>query len=124
MSQLTIENTPARKKGLFKRAIDAMNFKLGKTLFRLIGLPMMAFLVSKGAMAADDLMAAGREDAEASFGEDSTLIYYFMLAEVVLVFLMYLRNHNPATFVLIPVFFVITGIIFAIIRARAPGVTP
>lgn len=112
------------KKGLFKRAIDAMNFKLGKTLFRLIGLPMMAFLVSKGAMAADDLMAAGREDAEASFGEDSTLIYYFMLAEVVLVFLMYLRNHNPATFVLIPVFFVITGIIFAIIRARAPGVTP
>lgn len=35
MSQLTIENTPARKKGLFKRAIDAMNFKLGKTLFRL-----------------------------------------------------------------------------------------
>lgn len=42
-----------------------------------------------------------------------------MIAEVVLVFLLYLKSHNPATFLLIPVFIVITKIIFSIISARS-----
>ncbi len=68
---------------------------------------------------ADDLTKAGKQDAEDTFGADSTMMYYFMLAEVVLVFLLYLRSHNPATFLLIPVFIVVTKIIFAIIAARS-----
>ncbi|MEY0026323.1 type IV conjugative transfer system pilin TraA [Providencia rettgeri] len=121
MAEITLDNSSTRKKGLFKRAIAAINFNTGKALFRVVGLPLMAFLVSKGAMAADDMLASGREDADASFGADSTLMYYFMLAEVVLVFLMYLKTQNPATFIYIPVFFVVTGIIFAIVNSRAPG---
>ncbi|EBQ9092846.1 conjugal transfer protein TraA, partial [Salmonella enterica subsp. enterica serovar Richmond] len=30
-------------------------------------------------------------------------------------FMLYLRNHNPATFVLIPVFIVVTKVIFSIV---------
>ncbi|HGV5114921.1 TPA: conjugal transfer protein TraA, partial [Klebsiella pneumoniae] len=37
------------------------------------------------------------------------------------VFLLYLKSHNPATFLLIPVFIVITKIIFSIISARSGG---
>lgn len=47
------------------------------------------------------------------------MMYYFMLAEVILVFLIYLKNHNPATFLLIPVFIVITKVIFTIISSRS-----
>ena len=43
------------------------------------------------------------------------MMYYFMIAEVFLVFMLYLRNHNPATFVLIPVFIVVTKVIFSMI---------
>ncbi|MCP5821478.1 conjugal transfer protein TraA, partial [Klebsiella pneumoniae] len=60
-------------------------------------------------------------DAADTFGEDSTMMYYFMLAEVILVFILYMRNHNPATFLLIPVFIVVTKIIFSIISSRSGG---
>lgn len=123
MSEITVEassKTVVRKKGLLSRIAHIAQFNLWKGLFRVIGLPLAAFLVSKGALAADDMLSTGRADAEASFGADSTLMYYFMLAEVVTVFLLYFKNHNPATFILIPVFFVITGIVFAIINSRAP----
>ncbi|ECI2686112.1 hypothetical protein AID18_005040, partial [Salmonella enterica subsp. enterica serovar Reading] len=58
---------------------------------------------AQGVAQADDLAAAGKQDVQDTFGQNSTMMYYFMIAEVFLVFMLYLRNHNPATFVLIPV---------------------
>lgn len=125
MSEISVVDNkaaaPAAKKGLFSRAIAAMNNKTAKTLFKCVGMPLALWLAARGVANAEDLAAAGKEDAGDTFGENSTMMYYFMLAEVILVFLAYFKTHNPATFLLIPVFIVITGIVFTIIASRSGG---
>lgn len=118
------------KKGLLSRMVSAvksvpsvLNNKTAKMLFKYVAVPLAVWLAARGMAHAEDLTASGRTDAEDSFGQDSTMMYYFMLAEVVLVFLLYLRSHNPATFILIPVFIVITKIIFSIVAARSGATT-
>lgn len=108
-------------KGLLSRALAAVNNKTAKTLFKYVAVPLAVWLAARGVANAEDLTAAGKQDASDTFGESSTMMYYFMLAEVILVFILYLRNHNPATFLLIPVFIVVTKIIFSIIAARSGG---
>ncbi len=116
------------KEGLLSRMVSAVkavpslvNNRTAKALFKYVAVPLALWLAARGMAHAEDLTAAGKQDATDTFGEDSTMMYYFMIAEVVLVFLLYLKSHNPATFLLIPVFIVITKIIFSIISARAGG---
>ena len=116
------------KKGLLSRMVSAVkavpslvNNRTAKALFKYVAMPLALFLAARGMAHAEDLTAAGKQDATDTFGEDSTMMYYFMIAEVVLVFLLYLKSHNPATFLLIPVFIVITKIIFSSISARSGG---
>lgn len=116
------------RKGLLSRMVSAvksapalLNNKTAKALFKYVGVPLALWLAARGMAHAEDLTSAGKQDANDTFGADSTMMYYFMLAEVVLVFLLYLRNHNPATFLFIPVFIVVTKVIFAIVAARSGG---
>lgn len=102
-----------------KAVPSRVNNRTAKALFKYVAMPLALFLAARGMAHAEDLTAAGKQDATDTFGEDSTMMYYFMIAEVVLVFLLYLKSHNPATFLLIPVFIVITKIIFSIISARS-----
>lgn len=118
----------AKPKGMLSRMVSAvksapalLNNETAKALFRYVAVPLALWLAARGMAHAEDLTAAGKQDATDTFGEDSTMMYYFMVAEVVLVFLAYFRTHNPATFLLIPVFIVITKIIFSIISARSGG---
>ncbi|EEL3200002.1 conjugal transfer protein TraA [Salmonella enterica] len=119
-------SSQGERKGLLSRMVSGvksvpalLNNKTAKALFKYVAVPLALWLAARGMAHADDLTKAGKQDAEDTFGADSTMMYYFMLAEVVLVFLLYLRSHNPATFLLIPVFIVVTKIIFAIIAARS-----
>lgn len=104
-----------RKPGLLSRCLNAVGKGSGKALVKYVAAPLALYLVAQGVAQADDLAAAGKQDVEDTFGQDSTMMYYFMIAEVFLVFMLYLRNHNPATFVLIPVFIVVTKVIFSMI---------
>ncbi|ARF52445.1 type IV conjugative transfer system pilin TraA [Pantoea stewartii] len=126
INQETGLSRQGERKGLLFRMVSAvksvptlLNNKTAKALFKYVAVPLAIWLAARGMAHADDLTKAGKQDAEDTFGADSTMMYYFMLAEVVLVFLLYLRSHNPATFLLIPVFIVVTKIIFAIIAARS-----
>ena len=117
-----------KKQGLMSRMVSAvksvpalLNNKTAKALFKYVAVPLALWLAARGMAHAEDLTSAGKQDANDTFGSDSTMMYYFMLAEVVLVFLLYLRNHNPATFLFIPVFIVVTKVIFAIVAARSGG---
>lgn len=116
------------RKGVLSRMQSAvmsapalLNNKTAKALFKYVAVPLALWLAARGMAHAEDLTSAGKQDANDTFGADSTMMYYFMLAEVVLVFLLYLRNHNPATFLFIPVFIVVTKVIFAIVAARSGG---
>ncbi|ELY5940699.1 conjugal transfer protein TraA [Cronobacter malonaticus] len=115
-----------KQKGLLSRMVSAVksapalvNNKTAKALFKYVAVPLAIWLAARGVANAEDLTSAGKQDAEDTFGSDSTMMYYFMLAEVILVFLLYLRNHNPATFLFIPVFIVVTKVIFSIVAARS-----
>jgi hypothetical protein len=126
INQETGLSRQGERKGLLSRMVSAvksiptlLNNKTAKALFKYVAVPLALWLAARGMAHADDLTKAGKQDAEDTFGADSTMMYYFMLAEVVLVFLLYLRSHNPATFLLIPVFIVVTKIIFTIIAARS-----
>ncbi|WP_277972901.1 type IV conjugative transfer system pilin TraA [Pantoea agglomerans] len=117
-----------KRNGLLSRMVPAvkavpglLNNRTAKALFKYVAVPLALWLAARGIAHAEDLTAAGKQDAEDTFGSDSTMMYYFMLAEVVLVFILYLRNHNPATFLFIPVFIVVTKVIFAIVAARSGG---
>ena len=104
-----------RKPGLLSRCLAVVNKSTAKALVKYVAAPLALYLVAQGVAQADDLAAAGKPDVQDTFGKDSTMMYYFMIAEVFLVFMLYLRNHNPATFVLIPVFIVVTKVIFSMI---------
>lgn len=90
-------------------------------VLKYLAVSLLLWLAARGMVHAEDLTSAGKADAQDTFGQDSTMMYYFMLAEAILVFLLYLRNHNPATFLFIPVFIVVTKVVFAIISARSGG---
>lgn len=90
-------------------------------VLKYLAVSLLLWLTARGMVHAEDLTSAGKADAQDTFGQDSTMMYYFMLAEAILVFLLYLRNHNPATFLFIPVFIVVTKVVFAIISARSGG---
>ncbi|EFF0802994.1 MULTISPECIES: type IV conjugative transfer system pilin TraA [Escherichia] len=104
-----------RKPGLLSRCLSVVNKTTAKALVKYVAAPLAFWMVSRGMAQATDLAAAGKADVEATFGEDSTMMYYIMMAEVILVFLLYFRNHNPATFLLIPVFIVVTKVVFSMI---------
>ncbi|MCU7297038.1 conjugal transfer protein TraA [Escherichia albertii] len=104
-----------RKPGLLSRCLSVVNKTTAKALMKYVAAPLAFWMVSRGMAQATDLAAAGKADVEATFGEDSTMMYYIMMAEVILVFLLYFRNHNPATFLLIPVFIVVTKVVFSMI---------
>ncbi|EFM1447643.1 conjugal transfer protein TraA [Escherichia marmotae] len=104
-----------RKPGLLSRCLAVVNKSTAKALVKYVAAPLALYLVAQGVAQADDLAAAGKPDVQDTFGKDSTMMYYFMIAEVFLVFMLYLRNHNPATFVLIPVFIVVTKVVFSMI---------
>ena len=95
--------------------------QVARLLFTHQGVPLALWLVAQGMAHAEDLTSDEKQDAQDTFGQNSTMMYYFMLAVVVLVFVLYLRSHNPATFLLIPAFIVITRIVFAILAARSGG---
>lgn len=128
INQSTEMSCKEKQKGFLSQMLSAVksvpslvNNRTAKALFKYVAMPLALFLAARGMAHAEDLTAAGKQDATDTFGEDSTMMYYFMIAEVVLVFLLYLKSHNPATFLLIPVFIVITKIIFSIISARSGG---
>ncbi|HBC5730347.1 TPA: conjugal transfer protein TraA [Escherichia coli] len=104
-----------RKPGLLSCCLSVVNKTTAKALVKYVAAPLAFWMVSRGMAQATDLAAAGKADVEATFGEDSTMMYYIMMAEVILVFLLYFRNHNPATFLLIPVFIVVTKVVFSMI---------
>lgn len=106
------------KKGVFARAFSFVNYKTAKALFKWVGMPLLLWMAARGFAQAEDLVAPGRQDAEDSFGEKSSTMYYIMLAEVILVLLAYAKTHNPALFLLIPVFIVATKVIFTMIESR------
>ncbi|HHR6482166.1 TPA: type IV conjugative transfer system pilin TraA, partial [Providencia alcalifaciens] len=56
-----------------------------------------------------------------TFGEGSSVMYYIMIGEAVLVFLAFMRAQNPALLLLIPVFIVGTKIVFGLIKAPSTG---
>ncbi|EAB9082064.1 conjugal transfer protein TraA [Salmonella enterica] len=121
MAEMTVLNNvmatsaKKRKPGLLSRCLAVVNKSTAKALVKYIAAPLALYLVAQGVAQAEDLAAAGKADVQDTFGKDSTMMYYFMVAEVVLVFLLYLKNHNPATFLLIPVFIVVTKVIFSMI---------
>lgn len=122
MTDISVLNMLAKekKKGLLSRILSAANNKMARALVKYVAAPLALWMVMHGMANATDLAAAGKDDAQATFGEDSTMMYYFMLAEVVLVFILYFRSHNPATFLLIPVFIVVTKIVFSIMSSNTP----
>lgn len=107
-----------RKPGLLSRCLSKVNNSTAKALVKYIAMPLALWLAAQGMAEATDLASAGKADVTATFGKDSTMMYYFMVAEVFLVFMLYLRNHNPATFVFIPVFIVVTKVIFTMIGGK------
>ena len=121
MAEMTVLNNDTatsakkRKPGLLSRCLAVVNKSTAKALVKYVAAPLALYLVAQGVAQADDLAAAGKPDVQDTFGKDSTMMYYFMIAEVFLVFMLYLRNHNPATFVLIPVFIVVTKVVFSMI---------
>lgn len=121
MAEMTVLNNvmatsaKKRKPGLLSRCLAVVNKSTAKALVKYVAAPLALYLVAQGVAQAEDLAAPGKQDVQDTFGQDSTMMYYFMIAEVFLVFMLYLRNHNPATFVLIPVFIVVTKVIFSMI---------
>lgn len=121
MAEMTVLNNvmatsaKKRKPGLLSRCLSVVNKSTAKALVKYMAAPLALYLVAQGVAQAEDLAAAGKQDVQDTFGQSSTMMYYFMIAEVFLVFMLYLRNHNPATFVLIPVFIVVTKVIFSMI---------
>ena len=110
-----VTSAKKRKPGLLSRCLAVVNKSTAKALVKYVAAPLALYLVAQGVAQANDLASAGKQDVQDTFGQDSTMMYYFMIAEVFLVFMLYLRNHNPATFVLIPVFIVVTKVIFSMI---------
>ncbi|MDB9569292.1 MULTISPECIES: type IV conjugative transfer system pilin TraA [Providencia] len=121
MSQIAIESPVTKRKGIFARAWNSLNSKVAKSLYKYVASPLLLWMAARGFAQAADLAAAGAEDAGDTFGEGSSVMYYIMIGEAVLVFLAFMRAQNPALLLLIPVFIVGTKIVFGLIEAPSTG---
>ncbi|AIN62216.1 type IV conjugative transfer system pilin TraA [Providencia stuartii] len=121
MSQIAINSPVKKRKGLFARAWNSLNSKVAKSLYKNVATPLLLWMAARGFAQAADLAAAGAEDAGDTFGEGSSVMYYIMLGEAVLVLLAFMRAQNPALLLLIPVFIVGTKIVFGLIEAPSTG---
>lgn len=115
MSEMTITASVPKRAGLFSRAIEACKTKAAKSVFRFVAMPLLLWMGARGVAEAADLAKAGAADAQDTFGQGSSVMYYVMLAEAVLIFLAFLKAQNPAILLLIPVFIVGTRIVFGLI---------
>ncbi|MEX0425934.1 conjugal transfer protein TraA [Providencia rettgeri] len=122
MSQIAIESPVTKRKGVFARAWSALNTKTAKSLYKYVATPLLLWMAARGFAQAADLAKEGATDAGDTFGEGSSVMYYIMIGEAVLVFLAFMRAQNPALLLLIPVFIVGTKIVFSLIQA--PTATP
>ncbi|WP_265494771.1 type IV conjugative transfer system pilin TraA [Providencia heimbachae] len=123
MSQITMDTPVAKRKGVFARAWNSLNSKTAKTLYRFVATPLLLWMAARGVAQAEDLAKAGVGDAQDTFGEGSSVMYYVMVAEAILIFLAFMKTQNPALLLLIPVFIVGTKIVFGLIGG-APSGTP
>ena len=121
MSQIAIDSPVTKRKGIFARAWNSLNSKVAKSLYKYVASPLLLWLAARGFAQAADLAAAGAADAGDTFGEGSSVMYYIMIGEAVLVFLAFMRAQNPALLLLIPVFIVGTKIVFGLIEAPSTG---
>ncbi len=71
-----------RKPGLLSRCLAVVNKSTAKALVKYVAAPLALWLAAQGMAQATDLAAPGKADVEATFGQDSTMMYYFMIAEV------------------------------------------
>lgn len=123
MSQITVDPTVTKRKGIFARAWASLNTKTAKSLYRYVAMPLLLWMAARGFAQAADLAKSGAKDAQDTFGEGSSVMYYIMLGEAALIFLAFMKAQNPALLLLIPVFIVGTKIVFGLI-GNAPTGTP
>ncbi|HHR6019700.1 TPA: type IV conjugative transfer system pilin TraA [Providencia alcalifaciens] len=115
MSQIAIDSSVTKRKGLFSRAWSALNTKAAKSIYRYVAAPLLLWIAARGFAQAADLAKAGTKDAEDTFGATSSVMYYIMIAEALLIFIAFMKSQNPAILLLIPVFIVGTKIVFGLI---------
>lgn len=115
MSQITVDSPVKKRKGLFAHVWSSLNTKTAKSLYRYVAMPMLLWMAARGFAQAADLAKAGAQDAQDTFGEGSSVMYYIMLGEAALVLLAFMKAQNPALLLLIPVFIVGTKIVFSLI---------
>ncbi|HHR5860578.1 TPA: type IV conjugative transfer system pilin TraA [Providencia alcalifaciens] len=123
MSQIAIDSPVTKRKGIFSRAWSALNTKAAKSLYKYVAAPLVLWMAARGFAQAEDLAKAGAKDAGDTFGSGSSVMYYIMIAEAILIFLAFMKTQNPALLLLIPVFIVGTKIVFGLIGG-APSGTP
>lgn len=121
MSQIAIDSPVTKRKGIFSRAWSALNTKAAKSLYKYVAAPLVLWMAARGFAQAADLAAAGAQDAKDTFGADSSVMYYIMLAEVLFVAIAFIKTQNPALLLLIPVFIVGTKIVFGLIGGAPAG---
>lgn len=121
MSQIAIDSPATKRKGIFSRAWSALNTKAAKSIYRLVAMPLLLWMTARGVASAEDLAKAGTKDAQDTFGDGSSVMYYVMLAEAILIFLAFMKTQNPALLLLIPVFIVGTKIVWGLIGGAPAG---
>ena len=123
MSQIAIDSPVTKRKGSFSRAWSALNTKAAKSLYKYVAAPLVLWMAARGFAQAADLAKEGVQDAGDTFGSGSSVMYYIMIAEAILIFLAFMKTQSPALLLLIPVFIVGTKIVFGLIGG-APSGTP
>ncbi|HHR5913986.1 conjugal transfer protein TraA [Providencia alcalifaciens] len=121
MSQITINSPTSKRKGIFTRAWVSLNSKAAKSLYKYVAAPLLLWMAARGFAQATDLAKAGATDAGDTFGEGSSVMYYIMIGEAILIFLAFMKAQNPALLLLIPVFIVGTKIVFGLIGNAPTG---
>lgn len=120
MSQMTISTQMTKRKGVFARAWQAVTSKTAKALYNRVAMPLLLWMAAQGYAQAEDLAKSGVTDASDTFGEGSSVMYYVMLAEFVMVVIGFIKTQNPAVLLLIPVFIVATKVIWRMATAPTP----
>lgn len=121
MSQIAIDSPVTKRKGIFSRAWSALNTKAAKSLYKYVAAPLVLWMAARGFAQAADLAKEGVGDAGDTFGANSSVMYYVMLAEAILIFIAFMKTQNPALLLLIPVFIVGTKIVFGLIGNAPTG---
>lgn len=121
MSQIAIDSPVTKRNGIFARAWASLNTKTAKSLYKYVATPLVLWMAARGFAQAEDLAKAGAADAGDTFGEGSSVMYYIMIGEAILIFLAFMKAQNPALLLLIPVFIVGTKIVFGLIGSAPTG---